>query len=100
MEPSSTQVVILTGGKGQRLQPYTTVLPKPLMPIGDTSVLEVLLRQLKQQGLRRITLAVSYLAASGYTLTVVLNFTDHRMVGFASNDKEWFVQQGSFEIVD
>jgi len=44
--------------------------------------------------------AVSYLAASGYTLTVVLNFTDHRMVGFASNDKEWFVQQGSFEIVD
>ena len=33
--------------------------------------------------------AVSYLAASGYTLTVVLNFGDHRIFGFASNDKQW-----------
>ncbi len=38
------RVVILAGGKGQRLRPYTTVLPKPLMPIGDMPILEVVLR--------------------------------------------------------
>ena len=40
------RAVILAGGKGQRLRPYTTVLPKPLMPIGDMPILEVVLRQL------------------------------------------------------
>lgn len=43
--------------------------------------------------------AVSYLAPSGYTLTVVLNFRDHRMVGFASGAKEWYPVQGTFEVV-
>ena len=41
--------------------------------------------------------AVSYLSASGYTLTVVLNFDDHRLAGFASNDKQWFPVKGGFE---
>jgi len=54
--------VILAGGKGTRLRPYTTVLPKPLMPIGDMPVLEVVLRQLKRNGVNQVTLAVSYLA--------------------------------------
>ena len=43
--------------------------------------------------------AVSYLAASGYTLTVVLNFQEKRMVGFASGAKEWYPVQGTFEVV-
>jgi hypothetical protein len=43
--------------------------------------------------------AVSYLAPSGYTLTVVLNFRDHRMVGFASGAKEWYPLRGTFEVV-
>ena len=43
--------------------------------------------------------AVSYLGGSGYTLTVVLNFKDHRLVGFASNDKEWYPLKGTFERV-
>jgi hypothetical protein len=42
---------------------------------------------------------VSYLAGSGYTLTVVLNFRDNRIVGFASGAKEWYPVQGTFEIV-
>ncbi|HEY2955044.1 MAG TPA: sugar phosphate nucleotidyltransferase [Candidatus Eisenbacteria bacterium] len=54
--------VILAGGQGTRLRPYTTVLPKPLMPLGDMPVLEVVLRQLRRAGFRRVTLAVSYLA--------------------------------------
>ena len=40
------QAVILAGGRGRRLLPYTTVLPKPLMPIGEYPILEVILRQL------------------------------------------------------
>jgi hypothetical protein len=43
--------------------------------------------------------AVSYLAGSGFTLTVVLNFRDHRTVGFASGAKEWFPVRGTFEVV-
>lgn len=42
---------------------------------------------------------VSYRSTNGYTLTVVLDFKDGRMVGFASNEKEWFQQRGTFEIV-
>lgn len=58
----NTRVVILAGGKGTRLRPYTTVFPKPLMPISDMPILEVLLRQLKQAGFRKITLSVNHLA--------------------------------------
>jgi hypothetical protein len=44
--------------------------------------------------------AVSYRSENGYTLTVVLNFADKRMVGFASNSEEWFEQSGTFEVLD
>jgi len=57
-----TPVVILAGGKGTRLMPYTTALPKPLMPVGDYPILDILLRQLAAQGFRRITLAVGHMA--------------------------------------
>lgn len=56
------KAVILAGGKGRRLAPYTAVLPKPLMPIGDVPILEVVIRQLRQAGFGDITLAVGYLA--------------------------------------
>jgi NDP-sugar pyrophosphorylase family protein len=55
------QAVILAGGKGTRLRPYTTVLPKPLMPIGDMPVVEVIVRQLRAAGFDRLVLAVGYL---------------------------------------
>jgi hypothetical protein len=42
--------------------------------------------------------AVSYLAKSGFTLTVVLSDEDHKLVGFASNDKQWFPVRGTFEV--
>lgn len=56
------QAVILAGGKGTRLRPYTTVLPKPLMPIDDMPILEMVIRQLKNHGFDRIIMAVGYLA--------------------------------------
>jgi NDP-mannose synthase len=57
-----SDVVVLAGGTGTRLRPYTTVLPKPLMPVGEMPVLEILLRRLAAAGFVRINLAVGYLA--------------------------------------
>lgn len=62
-ETRGTRAVVLAGGRGTRLAPYTTVLPKPLMPIGDMPILEILLRRLRHAGVRDITLAVGHLAA-------------------------------------
>ena len=56
------RAIILAGGKGTRLKPYTTVFPKPLMPIGDMPILEVVLRQLKSFGFEKITISVNHLA--------------------------------------
>jgi NDP-sugar pyrophosphorylase family protein len=56
------QAVILAGGLGRRLHPYTTVLPKPLMPIGDHAILEVILRQLERDGFDDIVISTGYLA--------------------------------------
>ena len=53
--------VILAGGKGTRLLPYTRIIPKPLMPIGDKPILEIMLRQMKRAGIRQVTLTVGYL---------------------------------------
>ena len=54
--------IVLAGGKGTRLKPYTVVLPKPLMPIGDYPILEVIVRQLARSGFNRITMAVNHQA--------------------------------------
>lgn len=58
----SKRAVILAGGKGTRLRPYTVVLPKPLMPIGEYPILEVIIRQLVAAGFDHITLAVNHQA--------------------------------------
>jgi NDP-sugar pyrophosphorylase family protein len=56
------QAVILAGGKGTRLRPYTTSLPKPLVPLGDHPILEILLRQLAAEGFKDIILSTGHLA--------------------------------------
>lgn len=58
----SKRAVILAGGKGTRLRPYTVVLPKPLMPIGEFPILEVIIRQLVQHGFDHVTMAVNHQA--------------------------------------
>ncbi|TGN18285.1 sugar phosphate nucleotidyltransferase [Leptospira idonii] len=71
----SKRAVILAGGKGTRLRPYTTVLPKPLMPIGDYPILEVIVRQLVQSGFDHITMAVNHQA--------------HLIQAFFQDGKKW-----------
>lgn len=56
------QAVILAGGKGTRLKPFTTSIPKPLVPVDDLPVLEIVLRQLKSQGFTDIVITVNHLS--------------------------------------
>jgi NDP-mannose synthase len=56
------KAVILAGGRGTRLAPYTTVLPKPLMPVSDKPILDIVINQLRYYGFTEITLAVGYLS--------------------------------------
>ena len=56
------QALILAGGKGTRLMPYTANLPKPLMPIDDIPILEIIVKQLKSHGVTSIIMAVGYLS--------------------------------------
>ena len=56
------KAVILAGGNGTRLLPYTTVFPKPLVPLGDRPILDILLRQLHHHGFDSVFLSVGHLA--------------------------------------
>ena len=56
------KAVILAGGKGTRLAPYTRVFPKPMLPIGDKAILEILLMQMKKAGINEVILTVGHLA--------------------------------------
>ncbi|MEW5991528.1 MAG: sugar phosphate nucleotidyltransferase [Chloroflexota bacterium] len=56
------RAIILAGGRGTRLAPYTTVFPKPLVPVGDRPILDIVLRQLAANGFDDISLAVGHLA--------------------------------------
>jgi NDP-sugar pyrophosphorylase family protein len=58
----SKRAIILAGGKGTRLKPYTISLPKPLVPVGDFPILEIILRQLKHFGFTHVTITVNHLA--------------------------------------
>lgn len=76
------EAVILAGGKGTRLQPYTNETPKPLVPIGNTPIIEILLRTLRRSGVTRVHLAVNHLAhlimavlGDGRELGLEINYT-------------------------
>ena len=56
------RAVILAGGRGARLAPVTTVIPKPLLPVGNKPILEIVCRQLARAGFTRITLALGHLS--------------------------------------
>ncbi len=73
------QAILLAGGKGTRLRPYTSVFPKPLMPIGHVEplpIMEVVLRQLARFGFRDVTVITGYL-----TELIEVFFGDGRKFG-------------------
>lgn len=78
--------VILAGGKGARLAPYTRIFPKPMMPIGDKTILEVLLTQLKYAGVNHVVITVGHMAGlmraffqdgSNYGLDITYSLEEH-----------------------
>ncbi len=76
------KAVILAGGKGTRLAPYTTIFPKPLMPLGEKPILEIIIKQLKSHNFKEVTLAVGYLAelikayfSDGSDLGIKINYS-------------------------
>ncbi|GAA1269981.1 nucleotidyltransferase family protein [Kitasatospora nipponensis] len=73
--------VILAGGKGVRLRPYTTALPKPLVPIGDQhAILEIVMRQLATAGFKTVTLAIGHLG--------------HIIRAYVGNGSQWGLRVG------
>ena len=60
--------VIQAGGRGTRLRPYTLALPKPLMPIGDLPVIELLLKWLRRWGVKKTYITIGYLGQLIQTL--------------------------------
>ncbi|MBI5713664.1 MAG: NTP transferase domain-containing protein [Chloroflexi bacterium] len=56
------KAVVLAGGKGTRLAPYNTVFPKPLVPLGDRPILDIIMHQLSYYGFKDVVLSVGYLA--------------------------------------
>lgn len=56
------KAVVLAGGKGTRLRPYTAVIPKPLVPVGEKAILEILIGQLVESGITDLTLCVNHFA--------------------------------------
>lgn len=62
VEPLTTPVVLMAGGKGVRLHPLTFNVPKPMLTIGETPIIEIILRKLHAQGFRKIFISVNYLA--------------------------------------
>lgn len=80
------RAVVLAGGKGTRLAPYTRIIPKPMMPIGDKAILEIMLHQMRRAGITEVTLTVGHLAGlmraffqdgSHLGLNICYSFEDH-----------------------
>lgn len=77
--------VIQAGGKGTRLQPYTFVMPKPLMPVGESPVLEILLRWLRRWGIKKTIITTGYLGhlirslcSNGHNFDIDISFSQEQ----------------------
>lgn len=80
------KAVVLAGGKGTRLAPYSQILPKPLMPIGEMPILEVLIHQMRTAGVNEVILTVGHLAqlleaffddGQRFGISIKYSFEDH-----------------------
>ena len=99
------KAVVLAGGKGARLAPYTRIIPKPMMPIGDKAILEIMLHQMRRAGIQEVILTVGHLAGlmraffqdgSHLGLHICYSFEDHPLgtagpLGLIENLDETFM---------
>ena len=81
------RAVILAGGKGTRLAPFTTVLPKPLLPLGEIPIVEIILRQLTHHGVTDVTLACGYLGRLMRTYLDNSPISEELRIGYHWEDK-------------
>jgi len=84
------QAIILAGGKGSRLKPFTNTIPKPLVPVGDKAILEIVLLQLSYYGVEEVVLAVNHLAH-----LIKAFFGDGRSLGLKIRYSEETVELGT-----
>lgn len=92
------RAVILAGGKASRLGSYSTVLPKPLLPIDDRPVLDIVLHQLREAEFQRITLAVGYL--SHLVRAVIANGSNHGVTIDYHDEQEPLGTVGALREID
>jgi dTDP-glucose pyrophosphorylase len=85
LTPNTTRVVLMAGGLGMRLRPLTEHLPKPMLPVGDKPLLEIIIRNFVEQGFGRFTISVNYLAekirnhfGDGRSLGVEIDYVNER----------------------
>lgn len=85
LTPNTTRVVLMAGGLGQRLRPLTEHTPKPMLPVGGRPLLEVIIRNLVEQGFGRFTISVNYLGGQirdhfgdGGSLGVEIDYIDEQ----------------------
>jgi NDP-sugar pyrophosphorylase family protein len=85
-EQRQITAVILAGGRGSRLAPLTTVIPKPLVPVGDYPILEILIRQLVDAGITDIVISIGYL---GHLIQAVVRDGAHlgAQIRYTSEDE-------------
>jgi NDP-mannose synthase len=103
------KAVILAGGKGTRLAPYTRIFPKPMLPIGDKAILEILIYQMRRAGVDEIVLTVGHLAGlmraffqdgSQFGVNICYSYEDHPLgtagplAAVASLDETFLVTNG------
>jgi NDP-mannose synthase len=97
LEPATRRAVILAGGRGTRLAPYTSVLPKPLMPIGNQSILEIVIGQLADHGITEVTLCVGYLS---HLIRAVLDHADLPVDVTYVHEEEALGTAGPLRLID
>jgi len=79
------EAVIMAGGEGRRLRPYTHIIPKPLVPVGDKAILEIIMDQLVKRGFTKIYLAVGH--KSDYIKAFIDNKEKYKGKVFLSYEK-------------
>lgn len=103
------RAIVLAGGKGTRLRPYTVVFPKPMLPIGGIPILETILRQLSYFGFDHVTLSLGYMAgliqsyfegSSATWLPSLSYFVEHTPLGTAGPTKAICPEEENFLVMN